>query len=55
MLKKTLLVISALSLIFLVACSKKIQEPIVETTTQETTNNESSLTWNTCGELTDQK
>lgn len=54
MFKKTLLIISSLALIFLVACSKKTQTPL-KPLVQETTNNESSLTRNTCGEYTDQK
>lgn len=54
MFKKTLLIISSLALIFLVACSKKTQAPL-EAVVQETANNESSLTRNTCGEYTDQK
>ena len=51
MLKKTLTIISLLAIIFLAACTKKVQEPV----TQTDTNNESSLTWNTCWEYTDQK
>lgn len=59
MFKKTLLALLAFSLLFLVACAPKIQEPnqeeISQNQNQEITNNESSLTWNTCWELTDQK
>ncbi len=55
MFKKPLLIISALALVFLVACSKKVQEPVVDATIQEPTNNKSSLTRNICGENTEQK